>query len=113
MTSPVVGIDVENDIDDPMAMGMVRDLCRQYPGHSWFVVIRGGIVHVKDMDISPDWGMCIHYSDIKDDANDRTRKVLRAAGEFLERARVKRGEGSKAVTSVEGIDQKYLQRRGK
>lgn len=111
--APVVGIDVENDLDDPMAMGMVRDLCRQYPGHSWFVVIRGGIVHVKDMDISPDWGMAIHYNDIKGDANDRTRKVLRAAGEFLERARIKRGDDPRTVSAVEGIEQKYMKRRGK
>lgn len=86
---PVVGIDVEHDRDDPMAVDMVRDLCQAYPGHSWFVVIRGGIVHIKDMDMHPDWGMALHYSQIKGDAADRKRQVLGAAGEFLERARKK------------------------
>jgi hypothetical protein len=87
----VVGIDCEHDRDDPMAMGMVRDLCAAYPGHAWFVVIRGGIVHIKDMDMHPDWGMALHYSQIKGDAADRKKQVLWAAGEFLERAR-KQGE---------------------
>jgi hypothetical protein len=88
--APVVGIDVEHDRDDAMAMQMVQDLVSAYPGHSWFVVIRGGIVHIKDMDMHPDWGMCLHYSQIKADAADRKKQVLFAAGEFLERAR-KRG----------------------
>jgi hypothetical protein len=82
----VVGIDCEHDRDDPMAMQMVKDLCEAHPGHAWFVVIRGGIVHVKDMDLHPDWGMALHYNQIKGDAADRKKQVLWAAGEFLERA---------------------------
>ena len=88
----VVGIDCEHDRDDPMAMGMVKDLCQAHPGHAWFVVIRGGVVHIKDMDMHPDWGMCIHYNDIKSDAADRKKQVLWAAGEFLERARRRNGK---------------------
>jgi hypothetical protein len=89
---PVVGIDVENNCDDPMAIQMVQDLVAAYPGHSWFVVIKGGIVHIKDMDLHPDWGMCLHYSQIKSDAADRKKQVLWAAGEFLERASKKSGK---------------------
>jgi hypothetical protein len=85
----VVGIDVENDRDDPMAKQMLNDLCTTYPGHAWFVVIKGGIVHIKDMDMHPDWGMALHYSQIKADAADRKKQVLFAAGEFIERARKK------------------------
>lgn len=92
MPNPVVGIDVEHDRDDPMAMQMVRDLCQAYPGHSWFVVIRGGIVQIKDMDIHPEWGFALHYSQVKADAADRKKQVLFAAGEFLERARKKNGQ---------------------
>lgn len=92
MTAPIVGIDCEHNSDDSMAMQMVKDLCQAYPGHSWFVVIRGGIVHIKDMDMHPDWGMALHYSQIKSDAADRKKQVLWAAGEFLERARKKGGK---------------------
>lgn len=92
MANPIVGIDCEHNSDDSMAMQMVQDLCQAYPGHSWFVVIRGGIVHIKDMDMHPDWGMALHYSQIKSDAADRKKQVLWAAGEFLERARKKNGK---------------------
>lgn len=98
----LVGIDVENDADDTMAKTMVRDLCETYPGHSWFVVIRGGIVHVKDMGIHPDWGMALHYTNLKADAADRKRQVLMAAGEFLERVQRKL-DGS---LGFDGIKQK-------
>lgn len=90
--APVVGIDCEHDRDDSMAMEMVRDLVATYPGHSWFVVIRGGIVHIKDMDLHPDWGMALHYMKVCNDAADRKRQVLFAAGEFLERARKRQGK---------------------
>lgn len=101
MTNPVVGIDVENDRDDTMAMQMVKDLCAAYPGRSWFVTIKGGIIQIKDMDMSVQWGMVLHYSQIKDDAAARKKQVLMAAGEFLERASKKLGrltlEGVKAA----------------
>lgn len=90
--APVVGIDCEHDRDDTMAMEMVQALASAYPGHSWFVVIKGGIVHIKDMDLHPDWGMALHYSQVKGDAADRKKQVLWAAGEFLERARKKNGQ---------------------
>jgi hypothetical protein len=92
LTAPIVGIDVEHDRDDSMAMQMVQDLVSTYPCHSWYVVIRGGIVHIKDMDLHPDWGMALHYSQICADANDRKKQVLSAAGEFLERASVIQGK---------------------
>lgn len=109
----MVGIDVEHDRDDSMAMQMVKDLCAAYPGHPWFVTIRGGIVHIKDMDMPPNWGMCLHYSDIKDDAKERQKQVVMAAGEFLERANIARGrrdDDQAVVTSVEGIPSKFLKR---
>ena len=109
--SAIVGIDTEHDRDESMAVDMLKELVKTYPGHSWFVVIRGGVVHVKDMDISHHWGMCLHYSDIKDDAKERTKSLLRSAGEFLERANLKRGAKTDRAMHVEGIADKYLVRR--
>lgn len=109
----IVGIDTEHTADEAMAEHMLADLCQAYPGHAWFVVIRGGIVHIKDLDLNDKWGMCLHYSQIKGDAKERKRDVLRAAGEFLERANLKRGwnEG-KRVTKVEGIPDAHMTRVG-
>jgi hypothetical protein len=114
MSAIVVGFDCENELDDGMAAQMVNDLCLAYPGHAWFVVIRGGVVHVKDMDLNDKWGMCLHYSQIKADAQERKRSLIRSAGEFLERARLKRGAKAEGqnVTSVEGIPDKHMARVG-
>ncbi len=110
--NPVVGIDVENDADDPIAVQMIKDLCYAYPGHGWFVMIRGGIVQVKIMDIHPHWGMSLHYNDIKGDAGERKRSLLRAAGEFLERCNLARGANTgKIVTSIEGVSAKDSARK--
>ena len=115
MSAPalIVGIDCEHPQDEPLAEQMLADLCRAYPGHGWFVIVKGGIVHIKDMDINPNWGMCLHYSQIKGDAAERKRDILRAAGEFLERANLKRGRKTDDVAlSVEGIPDKHMTRVG-
>jgi hypothetical protein len=109
----VVGYDTEHTADEAMAGQMVHDLCAAYPGHGWFVVIRGGIVHVKDLDLNDKWGMALHYSQIKGDANDRKRDVLRSAGEFLERARLKRGaKTAQTVRHIEGVPDRHMTRVG-
>jgi hypothetical protein len=109
----IVGIDTEHERDEPLAGQMLRDLCEAYPGHGWFVIIKGGIVHIKDMDISDKWGMCLHYSQIKGDAKDRKRDILRAAGEFLERANLRRGRKTDdAALKVDGIPDKHMVRVG-
>lgn len=110
MNDTVVGYDTERDCDEAMARQMVTDLCHAYPGHAWFVVAKGGVWHIKDMELNDKWGMCLHYSDIKADANDRKKQVVMAAGEFLERARLKRGAKDKnqVVASIEGVPQKHM-----
>ena len=109
----VVGIDTEHVADEPMAEQMLADLCTAYPGHAWFVVVKGGIVHIKDLDLNDKWGMCLHYSQVKGDAKERKRDVLRAAGEFLERANLKRGAATgQTVRHVDGIPDKYMTRVG-
>jgi hypothetical protein len=105
----VVGYDCENDTDNAMAEGIVRDIVEAYPGHGWFVTIKGGVIHVKDLDLNEKWGMCLHYSQIKGDAADRKKQVTRAAGEFLERANLKRGgKTEQTVTSIEGVPLKDM-----
>jgi hypothetical protein len=110
----IVGYDTDSPADEAIAGQMVADLCHAYPGHAWFVVIKGGIVHVKDLDLNDKWGMCLHYSQMKDDATERKRQVLRAAGEFLERANLRRGakDADQKVLHVEGIPDRHMVRVG-
>lgn len=109
----IVGIDCENRCDDAMAKEALATLVKHYPGHDWHVMIRGGVMHVKAMNINEHWGMALHYTQIKADAKDRARSIVRSAGEFLERANLKRGarEDVKA-THVDGIPDKHMTRAG-
>lgn len=108
----IVGIDCERNEDDGMAREILNILVQTYPGHSWFVLIRGGVVQVKNTDWSSEWGMVMHYSDIKSDASERKRSVIRAAGEFLERAHLIRGAKihEHKVAHIEGMPDKALAR---
>lgn len=107
----IVGIDCENQADETMAIDAVRTLVDHYPGHDWHVLVKGGVMHVKARNIHPQWGMCLHYTQLKDDATERKRSIVRAAGEFLERAHLKRGAANgERVQWVEGISAKEMAR---
>jgi hypothetical protein len=107
----IVGIDCEHQADEGMAKEAIQTLVAHYPGHDWHVTIKGGIMHVKALNIHHQWGMCAHYRQIKHDANERKREIVMKAGEFLERANLKRGayEGQR-VAAVEGISAKDMAR---
>lgn len=107
----VVGIECEHDRDMPLAGELLHALVCVYPGYDWFILIRGGVVQVKIMSWSEKWGMCLHYSDIVHDANKRKKDIVRAAGEFLERANAIRGknQGDK-LKAIEGVPQKHIVR---
>ena len=74
-----------------IAKEMLESLVSAYPNHSWIVRIDGGVVHIKHGGISSTIGMCLHFSKIKGDAAARKKDVIMAAGELLERARLRRG----------------------
>jgi len=107
----VVGYDTEHERDEPMANEIVHTLSTSYPGHGWFVLIKGGVIQVKNLDWSDTWGMVLHYTQVNGDANERKKNVVRAAGEFLERANVKRGgKTAQLVTAIEGMPDKDVAR---
>lgn len=98
---------VENSVNDLLAKETLETLHQLYPGHPWFVFIGGGVMQIKNLTFSRSWGMVLKLRNIHQDAGERKRKVIMAAGEFLERANLKRGgnTGEKA-TRVDGIPQK-------
>ena len=90
--------------DLSLAKDIAETLHQTYPGHLWAVSVKGGVVFIKNLYISDKYGMCLHYNNIKGDAGHRKRRVINAAGEFLERARMKRGAyDGRAVKQVDGI----------
>lgn len=96
--------ETEEACDMTMAKDIAETLHEHYPGHLWAVNVRGGIAIIRNLRISPTYGMVLHYNNIKNDANVRKIGVIRSGGEFLERAGLKRGgyDGS-SVLSVDGI----------
>lgn len=105
----IVGIECQNDADMPLAEDILSVLVRAYPGHAWFVYIAGGVVHIKNMDWSEKWGMALHQTKVHGDPVTRKRDVIRAAGEFLERANVARGaKTDQRVIAIEGVPDRHV-----
>ena len=79
-------------------------ICAAYPGYSWHIRIDGGMLVIKNMSISSVNAMVRKYSDIAHDAKRRKVEVVRAAGEFLEAANLRRGKSEGVIaTNLEGI----------
>lgn len=104
---PVFGYKTEKDADVPLAKEALDILVTCYPGHAWFVDIKGGVLQVKNLSFSSQWGMVHKLGDIFQDAMVRKRSIVMAAGEFLERAELRRGRYREIpAVHVEGIPQK-------
>ena len=60
---------------------------------------------IKCLNVSSLWGFVLKYKDICHNATFREKEVIRAGGEILERAKLKRGEReyNSMVDDVEGI----------
>lgn len=79
-------------------------ICAAYPGYSWHIRIDGGMLIIKNMSISSVNAMVRKYSDIAHDAKRRKVEVVRAAGEFLEAAHLRRGSSEGVIAhQLEGI----------
>jgi hypothetical protein len=101
-------VETKNSIDDQVGGEIARSLCEAYPGHPWHINVQDGLIVVKHMRLSAKWGMVRPYSDAHDAARLK-REVVMIAGEFLERARLRRGAaGEDNATVVEGIPKKDL-----
>ena len=79
----------------PLGHDIARDalavLNKYYPRFVWFARADGGVLVLKCNAIG-NACMIRHLSDVQHDAGHFTRDIIRAAGEFLERAYLKRGE---------------------
>ena len=101
----IVQAETEHMQDMTLAKDIGEILHAAYPGHLWAVTVQGGVAVIKDLFISSQWGMVLHYKNIVGDAAVRKKKVIMSGGELLERANIKRGarqEGDRAL-KVEGI----------
>jgi len=94
--------------DLSLAKRIADTLQKHYPNHLWAVHVNEeqGYILIKNFAISTRWGMLIKLKTIYDDPS--LKSVVRYAGEFLERANMKRGEWNGEVPEyVEGLPQNY------
>ena len=71
---------------------------RLYPGWRWWVECRveAGVVYVKNLDLSGEYGFVIHLARLAQDPELKT--VMRAGGEVLERYNQHRGQRPERLT---------------
>lgn len=117
MTHAVVGWQAGHDINDPnsgtesertIAKNSVEALVRHYPGYSWFVEVRDGLLMIRcpELDWRGRYCMVRKLGAVQHDYGRLVREVVHAAGEYLERANLRRGravEGERAQ-KIEGAD---------
>jgi len=69
--------------DHTVAKNVAEHLEKKYPGWLWAVHVMDGVVGVKSMRLSGNWGFILHEDKIDNDY----KSVTRAGGEILERYR--------------------------
>lgn len=76
-----------------------------YPGHPWACSVQGTVLVIRHLEFDiRRWGMNLRLTEVDHDAAVFKRKVVLLAGEWLERAKLKRGRSEDAgATHVEGI----------
>jgi hypothetical protein len=99
-----------NSLANSEAHDIMTLLTQAYPGHPWAVRVDQGVIFIRYLDplLSGNWGMCIRKKDTDHDAAVLKKKVIMAAGEWLERAGLKRGrENGDEILRVDGVPFKY------
>ena len=74
--------------DHTLAKNVAEHLEKIYPGWLWAVHVMDGVVGVKSMRLSGNWGFVLHANKIDNDY----KVVVNAGGEILERYRQSRGK---------------------
>ena len=66
-------------------------LHQHYPGYMWAVDVNGGMVNVRNINLSGEWGFVLRERD-SFSGSDWDRKVMLAGGEILERYKMARAK---------------------
>lgn len=79
-----------------------------YPGHPWAVRVYDGGFFIRHLDFPANYGMNAKFKDSGYSASALKRDVILKAGEWLERANLKRGRSNgDTIGHVEGVPEKY------
>lgn len=94
--------------EQTIAKNSVEALMKAYPGYSWFVEVRDGLLMIRNYEV--DWRgrycMVRKLGLVQHDYGRLVREIVHAAGEYLERANLRRGRARENEMSkiLEGAD---------
>jgi hypothetical protein len=92
------------------AMQIGEALNEVYPGHLWAIYFSGRTMVIKNMAISPYYGMALDDADLVTYA-ELKRAAIIAGGELLERAGMRRGRwNGQEASHLEGEDPRFNKR---
>ena len=91
------------------ANGILELLTAAYPGHPWAVRVYDGGFFIRNLDYPHNWGMNQKYKNVGHDWKVMKRQIIMMAGEWLERAHLRRGRNinEDEITILEGASEKY------
>lgn len=90
------------------ANSILEVLSTAYPSHPWGVRVYDGGFFIRHLDFPPDWGMNCNKPTLAYSASALKRQIIMMAGEWLERANLKRGRGEDAtIGHIEGIPERF------
>lgn len=90
------------------AKDIITVLTHAYPGHPWAVRVYDGGFFIRHLGFPKNWGMNFKYRDVGHDWTTMKREIILMAGEWLERANLKRGryDSDQEIERVEGVPEK-------
>ncbi|TXH48347.1 MAG: hypothetical protein E6Q97_24985 [Desulfurellales bacterium] len=86
----IESLDISAGSDFDRCKEAAEVLHNHYPGHAWAVHPQGGCLVIRNLVISELYGMVLHMDNLTD-GGARKKRIIRAGGEYLERAGWKRG----------------------
>lgn len=92
------------------ANSILEALSTAYPGHPWGVRVYDGGFFIQHLQFPTNWGMnCRHQNMFDYSASAFKAQVIRMAGEWLERADMRRGryDGEQPDYRVDGVPEKH------
>jgi hypothetical protein len=93
------------------AEDIVAVLTIAYPGHPWAVRVYDGGFFIRHLAFPTNWGMNCKYKDTGHDWAVMRREIIMKAGEWLERAGMRRGryDADQEIGRVEGVPEKKIE----
>lgn len=105
--------DGDNEVGQARAREAAEFLVEAYPNHSWWVECKGGALIIKHFEVSGargNIGMVRHLAFMEHDAKGRKKDIIRAAGEMLERAGLRRGARTEDPVTHFEMDDKRMEK---